>query len=240
MKTPRIITGCTIALFLMVAVVAALGFAHANSIGSTHCFPAFRNAQWPKWIGCAMAAHENLAGGLIGLAGALFAAWLAYSGAQDQLRKLNDDARETARLRAVERFNQACTDLDALKLARGYLSSFAGNFPEETDSSYQAYDFAMKLRQMNQGAHVYLSQSAADAPSGFGRRITTVMWRMEKLAENIETQSADGVLNFTPINKEVRATLEGVRQITDDLGSRFPDLEKQVANLSDQVKSLSA
>lgn len=35
----------------------------------------FETPSW-RWFGCAMAAHENLAGGLIG-GGALFAAWLA-------------------------------------------------------------------------------------------------------------------------------------------------------------------
>ena len=44
------------------------------------CFDSFWTAQWPKWIGCAMAAHESLAAGLIGLWAAILAAWLAFSG----------------------------------------------------------------------------------------------------------------------------------------------------------------
>lgn len=84
MKVPRWITGIIIAVGLTFIVISLLGFAHAFS-NSTRCFETFAGTQWPKWIGCAMAAHENLAGGLIGLAGAIFAAWLAYSGAQDQL-----------------------------------------------------------------------------------------------------------------------------------------------------------
>jgi hypothetical protein len=42
-------------------------------------------SEWPNYIGCAMAAHEGLAGGLIGAAGALFAAWLAFDAIQEQL-----------------------------------------------------------------------------------------------------------------------------------------------------------
>jgi hypothetical protein len=54
------------------------------------CFPSFLHAQWPKWIGCAMAAHENLAGGLTGGAGALLAALIAADAVWQQIR----DARE--------------------------------------------------------------------------------------------------------------------------------------------------
>ena len=39
-----------------------------------------------QWLGCAMAAHEGLAAGLIGVAGALFAGWLAFDAVQEQIR----------------------------------------------------------------------------------------------------------------------------------------------------------
>jgi hypothetical protein len=37
------------------------------------------------WLGCVIAAHETLAGGLIAAAGALFGAWLAFSSLQEQI-----------------------------------------------------------------------------------------------------------------------------------------------------------
>jgi hypothetical protein len=78
-----------VALFagLLGLVVLALAFAHVwdaalpNAAPRAKCFETFWSAQWPKWIGCAMAAHESLAAGLIGLWAAILAAWLAYSGA---------------------------------------------------------------------------------------------------------------------------------------------------------------
>jgi len=42
------------------------------------------------WLGCAIAAHETLAGGLIAAAGALFGAWLAYSGLKEQIALLKE------------------------------------------------------------------------------------------------------------------------------------------------------
>jgi hypothetical protein len=95
MEIPRWAVGLIIAVALIVGVIGLLGFANANAVGGTRCFIGFAHAQWPKWIGCAMAAHENLSGGLIGLAGVIFAAWLAYSGAQDQLAHVRMAAEES-------------------------------------------------------------------------------------------------------------------------------------------------
>lgn len=50
------------------------------------CASSLAQTQWPKWLGCAMAAHESLTGGLIGSGGALFAAWLAWIAIQQQIR----------------------------------------------------------------------------------------------------------------------------------------------------------
>jgi methyl-accepting chemotaxis protein len=239
MKIPRPIVGLIVAASLVVAVIGLLGFAQAYSEGTNRCFGGFFG-QWPKWIGCAMAAHEGLAGGLIGLAGAVFAAWLAYSGTQDQLRQINEDARETSRLRAIERRDKASDDLDALRLAREYLALFANNFPAENDPAYSNYDFVAQLRQLNQGAHVYLSRSARNAPGGFGRSITIVMWRMEQLAEKIDARDAARAMSFQDLGREIQLTLERVRKIIDDLDAAFPKFEQQLRNLSEQVTSLSA
>jgi hypothetical protein len=99
----RIIGGAIVGTALLVGIVAILGFAHANAIldEGKRCFPGFLHAQWPKWIGCAMAAHENLAGGLIGGAGALFAAFIAADAVWQQII----DAREQARIAEDRRKN---------------------------------------------------------------------------------------------------------------------------------------
>jgi hypothetical protein len=81
----RLLLGIFIAACLVMLFVALLGFADTWSVQpGTRCFETFATSQFPKWIGCAMAAHEGLAGGLIGAAGALFAAWLAFSTIQEQ------------------------------------------------------------------------------------------------------------------------------------------------------------
>jgi hypothetical protein len=105
----NITIGISVFIGLAVIVILILAFAHAGALQATpdlskRCFETFGTAQWPKWIGCAMAAHESLAAGLVGAAGALFAAWLAYSAVQRQLAQqrrattLNIATREEDRI----------------------------------------------------------------------------------------------------------------------------------------------
>jgi hypothetical protein len=85
--TRRVLIAIAIGAFLVLEVVGILGFAHgvAYSYPGKCFFSGFLHAQWPKWIGCAMTTHENLAGGLIGGAGALFAAFIAADAVWHQL-----------------------------------------------------------------------------------------------------------------------------------------------------------
>ena len=125
MKMPRA-QGLLIATSLSSAVVGLLAFAHAfaNLEGKPRCFPDFIHAQWPKWIGCAMAAHEDLSGGLIASAGALFAAWLAFSSVQRQLRDEANkrlqgivDGKQTSILAITHPVHAASATLGAIRQA---------------------------------------------------------------------------------------------------------------------------
>jgi hypothetical protein len=68
-----------LALVLVVAVWVVLWLADRfASNADTYCST---NLPWwalLEWLGCAMAAHEELSAGLIGAAGALFSGWLAF------------------------------------------------------------------------------------------------------------------------------------------------------------------
>ena len=75
--------------------------------------------RFPRWFGCVLATHENLAAGLIATAGALFAGWLAYSAVQEQIRlsrSVDLAALEAVRLQVRELFellNQAWRAIDS-------------------------------------------------------------------------------------------------------------------------------
>jgi hypothetical protein len=81
----------TLAAFTVVGILA---FTHTFAIltDDKRCFAGFLHAQWPKWIGCAISAHENLSGGLIGAAGTILAAYIAWMAVDNQ----NEVQREIA------------------------------------------------------------------------------------------------------------------------------------------------
>ena len=83
----RIASASIIGLGLIALAVGILVFADATAIPdeAKRCAPSVWQSQWPRYLGCAMTAHEGLAGGLIAAAGALFAAWLAFDAIQEQI-----------------------------------------------------------------------------------------------------------------------------------------------------------
>jgi hypothetical protein len=70
--------------FLLAALCSAvfiyLVLALAEAGGLAACHWAF-----PRWFGCVLYVHESLAAGLIAAAGALTAAWMAWTAVQQQL-----------------------------------------------------------------------------------------------------------------------------------------------------------
>ncbi|WP_441280523.1 hypothetical protein [Tardiphaga sp. 862_B3_N1_1] len=231
--------GAVIAASLAMLAIGLLAFAHSFSPAPTRCYVSFISAQWPKWIGCAMAVHENLAGGLIGLSGALFGAWLAFSGTQDQLRKMNEDSRVAARLRLEIDIAQLSSDIDSLSLAAGYMTKIEEQFPEDGIDNDE-FNYEWQLVGMYKKALVYLSQSAASAPYGFGRSITTVVWRLEKLAENIlSPPGAPSLLRTSSdVSDEIKSCIHGLRMLIGQIEAKLPPLLARLSSLKAQAEQL--
>src|SRR5262245_60050522 len=80
--------------FLPLFTFLVLALAQAGSGSSCHW-------KFPKWFGCVMAAHESLAGGLIGAAVVLLGAWIAWIAVQQQMS--SDRERAIADRDEVER-----------------------------------------------------------------------------------------------------------------------------------------
>src|SRR5438105_5063897 len=87
--------GVILALVLLAVIILLLGLAQGASTGDRLCVPTLAHLKspynFPTWFGCALAMHEGLAGGLIGGAGALFAAWVAW---QAVMRQINAEAEQ--------------------------------------------------------------------------------------------------------------------------------------------------
>jgi hypothetical protein len=88
----RIVWAFTIGLGLILLDSGILVFAEATAIPdeAKRCAPSIWQSQWPRYLGCSMTTHEGLAGGLIGAAGALFAALLAIDAIQERTSREPD------------------------------------------------------------------------------------------------------------------------------------------------------
>jgi hypothetical protein len=65
-------------LWLCLFVYLVLALAEGGSGSSCHWV-------FPRWFGCVLSAHETLAGALIGAAGVLIGAWIAWTAVQQQI-----------------------------------------------------------------------------------------------------------------------------------------------------------
>jgi hypothetical protein len=89
----RIIRRFALSLGLLVLVYLVLALAQAGGESSCHWV-------FPKWFGCVLTKNETLAAGLVGTAGALAAAWIAWTAVQQQIaaeRARADEARSEAK-----------------------------------------------------------------------------------------------------------------------------------------------
>jgi hypothetical protein len=127
MNWQRILTGLGVASGLAIIIIGVLAFAHSwapersEDAKVAWCFVDIASSQFPKWLGCAMAAHENLAGGLIAGGGALLAAWIAASIVREQI---NDDRRRERRARQ----NEIKREINALIASRNALEDAQHTF----------------------------------------------------------------------------------------------------------------
>src|SRR5262245_11119479 len=94
--------GVLLAILLFSAVVFFLWLAQSGRAGDKLCAPALSELKslidFQKWLGCALAMHENLAGGLIGGGGAIFAAWIAWHAVMRQINAEADQAYDALRV----------------------------------------------------------------------------------------------------------------------------------------------
>jgi hypothetical protein len=102
-------------------IVGILTFADLYS-GSLACASSLGTSQWPKFLGCAMAHNEGLAGGLIAAAAALIAGWVAYWSVQLQLHdaaarrvQAQAEAKEAAIASLTQPIHAAATAMSQLR-----------------------------------------------------------------------------------------------------------------------------
>jgi hypothetical protein len=120
MSRRRFGQGIVLAIILVSIIVLLLDLAQSSSTSGKLCAPRLADLKLPmdfsRWLGCALAMHETLAGGLIGAAGALFAAWLAWQAIMRQINAQADQAYEALQVElepVVDMLNQYWRVVDA-------------------------------------------------------------------------------------------------------------------------------
>ena len=228
----RWIIGSALCGSLVAVLVGVLGFATAWNPSGNSCFAHFFHAQFPKWLGCAIAVHETLAGSLIAAAGALFGAWLAFSGLQDQIGLAQENERRTRELDREKRIQNTGNDLDLMRKACGFVKALADEFSSLDDPPTIAGGYAGRLLDLRRLGELQISSNAARAPDGNGDSVTTVFGRLKMLADNIHEEtnglSADmraGVLRGRD-NSVIKHVL-ALRELAAILQSKIPRYEKR-------------
>jgi hypothetical protein len=70
-------------IFLITLIYCILAGAEAGMLLNNNASQCA--LEFPRWFGCAIANHENLAGGLIGASGTIVAGWIAWIAVQSQI-----------------------------------------------------------------------------------------------------------------------------------------------------------
>lgn len=149
--------------------------------------------------------------------------------AREEIRK----ARYAALDAEVKKFG---ANIDRLKLAVGYLSTFAGRFQaSRLDGWAQALLFARK------DAADFLSFSAVTAPFGYGEVISTVIGRVQRLGEMIDKAGDNNTMPSQQIlmyyDPLVREAITGILMIIDQIKAQIPVREQEMTRLADERDS---
>ena len=219
------------AIVLVVIVLVMLIVGDAAK-GPTRCVASV------EWFGCVLNAHEALAAGLIAAAGGIFAAWLAYRAAKDQIALAQRDALLARRAEANREFDELAADIDKLQTAGAYLLAVAKDFP----NSDQESGFARHLRGMRELAGDALSATASSAPFGYGERISSVITRVQMLGERMAGQidrkvPAGSVEQLA--DPEVKKLVAGLRTMAQQIKDELPRREQRLLALKDERDELA-
>jgi hypothetical protein len=195
---------------------------------SANIAPYDRQCGWvfPKILSCLLSGRETLVAGLAAAGGALFAAWLAFTGLQDQIGMVRRNELEAKRLNREKRVQDAGRDLELMRIAHGFVQSLTAEFPQADDASV-SNAFASRLLDLRGRGSLHISLNAVRAPDGNGESIATVMGRLNILADDLEeeTKSSPGEIRAAILRnreKEVRAQIGHLRDLEKIFAEKIP------------------
>jgi hypothetical protein len=189
---------------------------------------------FPRILSCILSARETLFAGLTAAGGAIFGAWLAFAGIQDQI----DMARQAAN---EEKLHEAGRDVDRMKSAHGFVSALAAEFPSLEDQGVSKIAFAARLLDLHRTGQLEPSMNALEAPGEIGNSVKTVLSRLNKLAENLKSEVDQTLPERQAVlmqarDDDVRKQVKYLHQLSDLLRPRVLFCEERFARLAAQSK----
>jgi hypothetical protein len=227
-------------LFLSGSVAAAIVIDLIIWAGLTCHDPA-----WRTTLSSAPSCSEfwlNRYQGLIGALATLLAGFLAYRAAMSAAKEAERQARDAKRAALNEQMQRLYRDIDALRLAAGYLGEYAGRFPSVENPDKTIFFNAFRLaRNM---ARDFVSQAALSAPGGYGARIHTLMTAIQQLGDRIEEQLDKPGANTTAaidfFGDDIVMRVSGLQSIRSQMRSDLPGYEAQLIELRDELAALES
>jgi hypothetical protein len=221
------LTGFALGCLLIVITIALLAYAGSwTPEGGPRCFSDIGHSQFPKWLGCSLAVHETLAGSLVAAGGALWGAWLAFSGLQQQIGMARKNEVEAKRLEQEKQVQNAGRDVDLMKMAHGFVENLSDEFPTVGDDRVSDIAFTSRLLDLRHRGSLHLSSNAARAPDGNGDSVTTVIGRLNILANDINEETKTLSADMRPAilrnrDAEVRTQVAGLRDLAQNLAAKI-------------------
>ena len=206
--------------YVVFILAFAHAFAHLKDHNITSCFAeGFGKAQWPGWIGCAIAAHESLAAGLISSAVAILGAVIAADAVWQQIKHTRQQIKDNRQkiqdgddrrdLLAKQRLELERTNIQRVV---GYYSRLLQPFDEAQGTDDNAY-----MKSLNRLARSgNLTQFYGSLPSELRPVVRDAYERLKQLNVAVNNfQKKVGEPDLTDpseINESVRTMVEKLRE----------------------------
>jgi hypothetical protein len=242
MNVRRRLIGFALAIFLLAVIVAALALvAPWPPPNAPQCPP---QSQFLQWLGCTAAAHETLVAGLTAAAGALFGAWLAFSGLEEQIALARHTEILARQVEFQRRFNDATRDLQSMKSAHSFIEAVVDGFPRLQDPSVPKGAFASRLLELRSTGRLQINETAIRAPDGNGESLQTTMARLNALADNLfaETRGASSeIIGMRCIfrDPDVIEQVDALKGLAEILESKIPRYERQLEEAAAKIAASS-
>lgn len=204
-----------LALCFVVFVYLILALAEVG--GAAGCHWAFS-----RWFGCVLYVHETLAAGLIAAAGALIAAWVAWTAVQQQINaekeRMSVDRKEAERLLADDLSDYA----DGMAAAWRLLVAVPNPLPEPETWERTRQATAYMAERLSRADHIANYQAMAEILGWESRRKYLAL--IKGLGRLAEFSDSDSI-------KDPEAVLNVIRNLADQFEYCLPQTSKYFAGL---------